>query len=113
MVIAGYELGSGCGPYWIAWFINLAAFTLGLVVCPRPMFRAFVRGRRARSVYDWNDRPSLRAMTVADLRTALHIPADTSEVGSADRAAFLLWSTAAIATAIAPLIFLVAVLRLL
>ncbi len=25
MVIAGYELGSGCGPFGIAWLINLGA----------------------------------------------------------------------------------------
>jgi hypothetical protein len=55
MVIAGYELGSGCGPFWIAWSINLVAFALGLVVTPRPMFEAFLRGRRASSLYRYED----------------------------------------------------------
>ncbi len=72
MVIAGFELGSGCGRYWIAWLIYLGMFGLGLLVCPRPMFAAFVRGRRALSVYRrTEDRAVLSAMTDRQFRTVV------------------------------------------
>ena len=64
MVIAGYELGTGCGRYLVAWLINLWMLAFGLVACPRRMFRAFLRGRAAESVYHWEDRATLRSMTV-------------------------------------------------
>ena len=65
MVIAGFELGAGCGPFWIAWLINLGMFAFGLVACPRAMFDAFVRGQRASSIYQRaEDRATLSGMTV-------------------------------------------------
>jgi hypothetical protein len=84
MVIAGYELGSGCGRYWIAWLINLGMFALGLVACPRPMFDAFVRGRRSASIYRRSeDRATLSAMTVRDLKTLARLdrPGDAATAG--------------------------------
>src|SRR4051812_11273654 len=49
MQIAGFEVGAGCGTYWIAWYINLHLVAPGLFVRPREIFRAFVRGRRSSS----------------------------------------------------------------
>ena len=95
MAIAGYELGSGCGPFWIAWLINLGAFALGLVVCPQPMFKAFLRGRRAASVYRCEDTTLLREMAVTDLSTILGIVHDTPEARISDRLTFLMWSLVA------------------
>ncbi len=45
MIIAGFELGSGCGTYCIAWVINAGFFAMGLFCCPSDLFRGFVRGR--------------------------------------------------------------------
>ena len=50
-VVAGYEVGSGIGPYWMGWLISSQAMVLGLPILPRAVFHAFVRGRRARSTY--------------------------------------------------------------
>src|SRR5206468_2426615 len=41
MEIAGFEVGVGCGRFWIAWFINLFMMGLGLVIAPRAVLRAF------------------------------------------------------------------------
>jgi len=111
MVIAGYELGSGCGSYWIAWLINLWMFALGLVLRPRPMFRAFLRGRRASSVYKREDRATLRDMTVAELRADLSVPQQVPPARLSDRVLFVLWSVAALAATLTPLILLVAASR--
>lgn len=43
--IAGWELGSGCGRYWVAWLLNMGSFTVGLFLYPRALMRAFRTGR--------------------------------------------------------------------
>src|SRR5437867_1353185 len=50
--IAGWKFGSGgCGKYLVAWYINLVFFAFGLMLRPRPLFRAFLRGRGSRNAY--------------------------------------------------------------
>ena len=43
--IAGWELGGGCGRYWVAWLLNLGSFSVGLFLFPRALFRAWHAGR--------------------------------------------------------------------
>jgi hypothetical protein len=97
MAIAGYELASGCGPYWIAWLINLGMFGLGLVFCPRDLFGAYLRGRRAASVYRRPDRDALRGMTVEALRRTLGVIPAAPPAGLGDRIGFATWSILAVA----------------
>ncbi len=104
MVIAGYELGSGCGPFLIAWMINLGAFALGLVFCPRPMFEAFLRGRRAASLYRYEDTTLIREMTVTELSTILGIEHNTPRARLSDRLSFVIWSLAAVAFVVVPVL---------
>lgn len=74
MEIAGFEIGTGCGSYLIAWFINGFMMVLGLVMRPRAVLRAFHRGRASRSIYSiGRSRAELLAMSVGALRDELHI----------------------------------------
>ena len=43
--ISAWEIASGCARYSAAWLLDLAGFNAGLVLAPRRLFRAFVRGR--------------------------------------------------------------------
>lgn len=49
--IGAWELAGGCGRYIAAWVLNLYAFDAGLFIAPRSLWRAFVRGRRSRTLY--------------------------------------------------------------
>lgn len=49
--ISAWELGGGCGRYVAAWFMTRAGLVPGLVVSPRRMFSAFVRGRRTGNLF--------------------------------------------------------------
>jgi hypothetical protein len=72
--IAGFEIGAGCGPYWIAWAINAPMFAIGLLINPSSAWRAFQRGRRSGSIYEIADsRESVAARTVGELRRSLRI----------------------------------------
>ena len=49
--IAAWELAAGCHRYAAAWVLNIAAFTIGLAIAPRRLWRAFVRGRSGTTLY--------------------------------------------------------------
>jgi hypothetical protein len=75
--IAAWELASGCARYPAAWVLNLGAFDAGLVVAPRRLFRAFLRGRRAKTnLYKSSfDESRLNDITVGMLRDQLELRA--------------------------------------
>src|SRR5436305_12839289 len=49
--IGAWEVATGCAGHYPAWLLNLEAFAIGLVINPRGVFRAFVRGRRSGNLY--------------------------------------------------------------
>ena len=68
--IGAWELGGGCGPYVAAWVLTASALIPGVVMAPRRMFAAFVRGRHtgnllSRDFVEFLDRP------LDDVRTSL------------------------------------------
>jgi hypothetical protein len=112
MAIAAFEVGSGCGPFAMAWYINLTMFGLGLFVCPRTVRHAFIRGSGAASMYHCKDeRRALVAASVAELRERLHL--DRSPGGTRLRASlrFCAWALAAVVTMVAPFAVVAALLK--
>ena len=69
--IAAWELAGGCGRYWAAWLLNLMAFPIGLVIAPGRTWRAFRRGRSARTLYQGAWEPGWLDRTVGVLRERL------------------------------------------
>ncbi len=89
--IGAWEIAGGCGRYWAAWVLNGSAFAGGLVMSPRRTYRAFVRGRHSRPLYQtgWSD--DLMTLTVGELRTRIALPRTTPSPTWRDRAAFAGW----------------------
>lgn len=103
MEIAGYEIASGCGRYWIAWLINLDMFALGLFVLPQRLFAAFVRGDRASGLYSRREtRAQLSAMSVPELRAAIRLDQRPERPVIRERLRFTAWSAVAVVTILAP-----------
>ncbi len=94
--IGAWEVAGGCGRHLAAWALNLWAFAYGVVLAPGPVFRAFVRGRRSRTLYGAPELDeSLLDQPVAAVRTALRIPEATPAASLGDGLAFILWALAA------------------
>ncbi|PYJ31061.1 MAG: hypothetical protein DMF24_05920 [Verrucomicrobia bacterium] len=91
--IAAWEIASGCARYHAAWILNLGAFGAGLVVAPKRLFRAFLRGRRAKTnLYKSGfDESRLDKITVGMLRDQLGLDVPVSSPRPADAALFALW----------------------
>jgi hypothetical protein len=68
---AGWEIGSGCGKYWVAWFLELQALSWGFVLCPRDTFRRYLLGRRSKSLYHRGWSEDLLNLSVGALRDVL------------------------------------------
>jgi hypothetical protein len=89
--IGAFEVAGGCTDHWAAWVLNGMAFSFGLAVAPRRAYRAFMRGRKGRTLYHtgWDD--SLLDLTVGELRARLHLDRDT-RLTIRDHLAFAAWA---------------------
>ncbi|HEU0029495.1 MAG TPA: hypothetical protein VFQ53_02595 [Kofleriaceae bacterium] len=96
--IAAWEIGAGCGRYGAAWLLNLSAMAIGLAIAPRAVFRAFVRGRHSKSLYDRAFADDLLALRVGELRALLRLDQPAAPASAADRLAFAVAVAGALAT---------------
>jgi hypothetical protein len=69
--ISAWEIGSGCRTFFTAWQINLSGLATGALVAPRQIWRAFVRGRHSKNLYDRAYDAALLSTTVGEARRAL------------------------------------------
>jgi hypothetical protein len=99
--IAAWEIATGIGRRWEAWLLDLLGFACGLVVYPRCVYRAFMRGRRSTNLYfeEWDD--SMLARRVGETRHRLKLDSAEAPPTSADKAAFAFWSAASVLTYLA------------
>lgn len=91
-IVAGYEVGSGIGRFWLGWVISSQAMLLGLLYAPRQVFHAFLRGRRSLCTYDLVLDDALLGSTMSELRRRLGVPPKDAplEATAADWRAFVL-----------------------
>jgi len=96
--IAAWEIASGCARYHAAWILNLGAFGAGLVIAPKRLFRAFLRGRYAKTnLYKTGfDESRLDEVTVGMLRDQLGLRVPVSPASATDMILFVLWCVPAI-----------------
>jgi hypothetical protein len=95
--IGAWEIGGGCTSYWAAWVLNGLGFTYGVVLAPRRIYRAFVRGRHSRTLYHTGWQDELLDVSVGELRERLGLDQPIT-ASWRDRVAFVGW----IALAFAP-----------
>lgn len=70
--IGAWELGGGCGRYWVAWLLNAEVALIGLFLYPRALFFAFRSGRGVpNNLYHGVAYEGLLDKTVGQLRTSI------------------------------------------
>ena len=105
--IGAYEIGGGCGPFVWAWMLNLQAMAVGLFLAPRPLFRAFVRGRHASTLYHQGEfDEGLLQRSVGEVRRQLGLDRPAPAATAGDAAAFAFWAVASLAWTFGPLVLL-------
>ena len=94
--ISAWEIASGCGRMWFAWYINLLGIVLGWVVSPGATWRAWVRGRHSRNLYPEGHSEKLLRETVASLRSRLRLDRPAPAPTRADRLSYTFWCCMAV-----------------
>jgi hypothetical protein len=110
--ISAWEIAAGTWPHWFALFIDLVGLAVGLLIAPLRSFRAFVRGRRSRSLYAEPLTDELLSSPVGVARSRLGIPATACRGTAVDASLFVGTSVLAVLTllllvGLAPVFFLV------
>lgn len=110
--IAAWEIASGCSTFAWAWALNLSGIPIGLVLSPRRLFRAWVRGRRSRNFYHGRTEvdDALLARPVRDVRSEMGLDDPPSRATLADAATFAVASVLATAFVLAPTAAVVALI---
>ena len=95
--IGAWEVATGLRRFWAGWLLDLLGFALGLLINPRGVYRAFLRGRRSANLYglEWDE--GILAKRVGDVRSSLRLDRPIGEVTTADRVSFAAWSVASAA----------------
>jgi hypothetical protein len=96
--IAAWEVANGVGWYWEGWLLDLLGFGCGLIVFPRSVYRAFMRGRRSANLYGdaWDE--SILIRRVGEVRQRLHLDEDAQSPSLSDKGAFALWAVISLLT---------------
>ena len=112
--IGAWEVASGCGRHWAAWFLNLNAMWLASLMDARAVWDAFLSGRNSSNYYERGIDNGALETSVGTARAALLGSHLEGEATAADRAAFAAWWSlglllvaAQLALAIGPLAALV------
>ena len=72
--IGGWEIGSNCKGYLTALFLNLMAFTAGVFIYPKRVFKSFVRGRHSQNLYhNIIEKDELLTMSIKEIKTLLRL----------------------------------------
>lgn len=98
--ISAWEIASGCGGFWFAWFINLQGMAMGWVVAPSRTWRAFLRGRHTRNLYREGLSERVLRERVDALRARLELDRPLPVPSARDRLDYAVWCGAAAALAL-------------
>lgn len=101
--IAAWELAAGCSDYHAARALDTVAFGIGLVIAPRATYRAFMRGRRSRTLYTGIDPDELLDLSVGELRHELGLDRAAGVPTAPDKLWFAAWCAGVIALIAVPI----------
>jgi len=101
--IGAWEVASGCAHHYAAWQPNLQAMAIGLVIAPQAVYRAFMRGRYTKNLYQEEFTEGLLSPTVGDLRQRLHLTALLPQPTPSDHIAFVGWAGTSVLTLVSSL----------
>jgi hypothetical protein len=94
--ISAFEIASGCGRMWFAWYINLQGMLMGWLVNPGATWRAWVRGRHAGNLYLEGYSEALLREPVARLRERLALAGPAPAATPGDVASYAFWGALAV-----------------
>ncbi|HYK82147.1 MAG TPA: hypothetical protein VEU55_03305 [Gemmatimonadales bacterium] len=97
--IGAWEIASGCGRHYPAWVLNLCAVAVGLVIAPRAVHQAFLRGCYSGNLYCAREcDAALLERRVGEVRHALGLDRVAPRPAPRDHARFAAWAAVSAVT---------------
>jgi hypothetical protein len=90
--IGSWEIATGCKHHYVAWLLNIYAFAIGVVIAPRAVYSAFVRGRNSRNLYAEEFQAVWLEQEVGALRKQLGLETRDQAGSAKDHLAFAIWA---------------------
>lgn len=95
--ISAWEVSSGgLGRSWAGWILTLMNLAQGLVINPRGVYAAFMRGRQTKNLFGRDFDERILSKTVGRVRSSLKLNAQLRPPRSGDHMALALWVVVAI-----------------
>ena len=94
--IGAWEISTGCAHHYPAWLLNFSAFAIGLVISPRRVYQAFLRGRQSANLYRMTFSDELLSKNVGITRQQLRLNKVARPASAIDNAAFAFWALVSI-----------------
>ena len=110
--IAAWEIATGLRRHYEGWLLDLLGFAMGLVINPRGVYRAFVRGRHSLNLYGLKWGEKILSYRVGDVRRWLRLDEDVLRATPSDKVAFIFWAFTSVATYLATTVVLLCPLLL-
>lgn len=96
--ISAWEVGGGgLRRHYAGWLLDLMNIAQGLLINPRGLYRAFLRGRRCANLYSTEFTDELLSQRVGEYRRRLKLDGPCAPPTTRDRAAFVFWAVAGVA----------------
>lgn len=76
--VAAWELGKGCGNYFVAWGLQLQALLWGVFLSPKDALKYFINGKRSQNLYFEGNIEHFFCLSVGGLRNFV-LPASEDE----------------------------------
>jgi ubiquinone biosynthesis protein Coq4 len=90
--IGAWDVAVGCPGFGAGWILNLLGFADGLIINPRGVYRAFIRGRQSSNLYPVELSEQFLSRTVGEVRRELGLDKEIGPASLSDKEAFALWA---------------------
>ena len=90
--ISAWEIATGLRRNYEGWLLDLLGLAMGLVINPRGVYRAFLRGRRSTNLYGMNWDEEILSQRVGEMRQRLGLDGERMQATLRDKLSFVAWS---------------------
>lgn len=95
--IGAWEVATGLRRHYEGWLLDLWAFAIGLVINPRGVYRAFIRGRQSSNLYFMEFSEEFLSNRVGDVRRSLRLDLPPAPASRRDKMGFAVWALVSVA----------------
>jgi len=108
--ISAWEIASGCGNFYAAWFLDIGGLAIGIFLFPSATYHAFIRGLRSKNLYhETYTIEKAKDKLVSDLKDEM-LPSVNSPATFKEKTIFTGWALLSLLLSFGPLVLVIILL---